>query len=309
MRGGTKWLAVLVLLQGFVALGCGGERKSTGVIAGRVIDAQGRPQPGFDVRVLDLDEDPWMAREPQPAQDQRAGSDRTDHEGRFVLGGLASRSYRLCAVDPDTYLTVLGGPNEPGERDARVQLPAAPYRTIRGTVRSSATGEPITGARVCSALVLRRPAGAPNLTISGANGVRTDERGRFVLRRVPRERATLVVRGPGLRHEGLELARADRDVTIGVECLASFTFAKESDVDSMRAFDARGEELPLAIRLPGGGEERHRLRTPVRMEALYEVGESATELALFRDVGEDAKEALRVPLEVVPGRTCVVELP
>lgn len=116
-----------------------------GEIAVRVVDADGAPVAGAQVRA-------WG---PTNAADRRTLLGSTDEEGRVVLHGAPSGSYEVGAeANPETRYKRVWVPSG-GSTSAEILL--LPAREIRGIVRAAATNRPVAGAEAGWFVGLRDP--------------------------------------------------------------------------------------------------------------------------------------------------------
>lgn len=155
--------------------------RAGGGIAGRVLDADGRPVPGVEVEAR-------LKRQTAPA-----GSSVSDGEGRYALGTLAPGDYDLAIATPGVLPAV--------EQKLRVRVPSdatapVPFdvgiiasRRVTGTV-TGADGAPALGAHVWlfgGGAVLRSARQAGRVLETW-----TDAAGRFALFDVPSDRGVTV---------------------------------------------------------------------------------------------------------------------
>ncbi|HEX6883483.1 MAG TPA: sigma-70 family RNA polymerase sigma factor [Planctomycetota bacterium] len=184
----------------FVTLWLGGEPER---IAGTVLGTDRAPLAGARVWVEDLDflckgAEGFFTLEHLMAGKSDHWSERwhhttSDDAGRFELGSLGARPYRIAALDPATLQVVRAGPFAAGASGVELAFPAdALFPRLAGQVLDS-RGTPLGGLEVqleCRTFV-----------VTGARSewygtemlapVWTDEEGRFELARVPRAGVTL----------------------------------------------------------------------------------------------------------------------
>lgn len=274
------------------------------VIRGRVVDADGRPVRGYLIEPVEaLHLDPYCTSLVEiPAYSDTVRSDR---RGRFVLRGLRSRPYHLRAVDPKTLLAVEAGPYGEGTVEVELRLPEDPWRTVEGVVVSRATGERLSGVKVG---VRREPSGMVESWGTAREHTTTDVNGRFRLERVPLEGVRLAALDSSIKHNAVVPAGKDQ-TRLEVTRLMRFRTRTSGDRVRMRALDADGEPLSVAYVRPGGGRSYYGL-APVIDDGVYEVEETAAELALYDDQGDEFEdEVLRVDLPLIWQMTTTVELP
>jgi RNA polymerase sigma factor (sigma-70 family) len=214
-------------------------------VAGRIVDAQGRPIAGVKVKthnvwaspkedlasfiedVKSRGQSPWTGARPLKLVAYDAAA-TTDADGRFHLEGIGrERVAELTLSGPtivteDVYAMTRTGPAvrpvgweglEPGARSyrgARFEHAAAPCTPIAGTVRDVETGLPIAGVKVRAHVEpVEGQASHPGASTT------TDDRGRYVLTGLPPEgkirlRASST---PGLPYVG-------RDVPVTAKAVA-----------------------------------------------------------------------------------------
>ena len=155
-------------------------------IAGRVIDADGKPLSGWRVALQGTTE-LSHGRLPVVAAETLGGAGAviTGARGRFRVGGLLERDYALQAWDKDTLLMIKGVAVPAGTDDLELRLaPDALHPRVAGRIVTRA-GRPVAQARVrVSAVTYRTESGFSSDT--GAETL-TDADGRFELADVPRE--------------------------------------------------------------------------------------------------------------------------
>lgn len=164
-------------------------------ITGELRSAAGAPVPGWRLDLVD----PLRDCDHRPIElDSRDGEQPaeclalTDAAGRFVVGGLADRSYQLLAYDPATLVTVVSPPVAAGSEGIVLTVPAdALLDELRGIVVDR-RGSPVADAGV-QAWLSAPSVGNP---LSGATTT-TGTDGRFVLRDAPRRGVRLGISKPG----------------------------------------------------------------------------------------------------------------
>lgn len=262
-------------------------------IAGRVVDEDGRPLPGWGVSLADGTPVTRRSHPPTFAESlDRIGPRvvETDAEGCFELGGLLLRDYALEAHDPQTLLTVRAGPFRAGEEQALVRVARdLVHGTVAGVVVSRLDGTPIAGARV---QVCRTTSSSPGGSswVSGRSA-ETDADGRFELADVPREGAFLAVGGDVVVPEHRELPPGWSPADLRVEALRRMHLRAawrgpraEGAALFVQVADVRGETLPLH-RFRAGGSSSTSL-APLSEEGLSEVlavAETAAEVRVLSD--------------------------
>lgn len=130
-------------------------------LAGRVVDADGRPIAAVDVSALDLTRVDGIALEDLAAGGGPGQSthDETDAEGKFEIGGLDRRAYVLGLVDRRSMLTMRTEPIDAGKTDAEIRF-GGDRMTVKvaGRVVDKA-GQPVPGAEVWLAREIAREEG------------------------------------------------------------------------------------------------------------------------------------------------------
>lgn len=221
-----------------------------GGIEGRVVDAAGRPVEGAELGVSSM-----MVDGPRPYGVRAIDTVRSDGEdGSFRFGPLRPGRYALearkkpYAAGETRRVTV-----EAGSTAGGIRVVVGNGGSISGTVRSKGEGEPIAGARI-SVLDMSSP--------FESRSAKTDDSGRFELRRVPAGRRSIQV-----EHEN-HLTR----ILSGIEVPEGGTV--ERDVALRRGkkgeeFGFRGigaalgrtdEGVVIRNVLPGGGAEKSGLK-------------------------------------------------
>lgn len=311
-------------------------------LAGVVVDAEGRPMPHCKVWVADptyfgqvdqlmvtaegmsgnatdraeletawkelgsLSEEERAARLPP---DRLWNFARTDATGRFRLGGLAPRTYRVSALDERTLLQAEFGPFAAGATDLRLPLPTGRvFPTLSGRIVDSA-GEPVPGTRVQVRVDVLRVGSSGSFVRRSQtrNPVAAGDDGAFTLRDVP-EQAGLWITGDAIetlefaadRRGGLRDAVADPsrlEIVVQRRCHFRVELRDPTMADSIQVLDAAGQALQVH-RLEGTSTyssaqtELHDGRTPV-----LNVLASARTLVLCKG----GREVKRLELALVPG--------
>jgi len=119
-------------------------------LAGRVVDANGRPAGSVDVRAMDLTRVDGVALEDLAAGEGPGPSthDETDSEGRFEIAGLDRRPYILGLVDRRSMLTMRTEPIQAGRTDAEIRF-GGDGMTVKVAGRVvDRSGQPVPGAEV-----------------------------------------------------------------------------------------------------------------------------------------------------------------
>ncbi len=268
-------------------------------IAGTVTDAAGNPQPGWAVALQDptpkweLSLEEANAGVRQPVE--------TDAAGRFALGGLFEREYRLRAWDPATHLVVISEPIPAGATDVRIVLPQDPFHSrVAGRVVDD-RGLPIAGATITLArygVMVNREG-----SYVRSEPTETDSDGRFSLERVPREHVFLQVNSERTerRRWAIEEITTPLDSILSVQRL--FRFQVElgaADVaDAFAILDESGERLPVTVFLPefhqGASQYPSYVpRSPDGSFPISEISATGKTLVLLSDGRELRRSALHL---------------
>lgn len=194
-------------------------------IDGMVCNANGEPLPGLRVELADPVRGPAYGSAEGECSELAPALATTDAEGRFAIGGLADRSYRLLVFAPEAALAFESGPIAAGSRGVVVTAPAdALVAELRGVVVDR-RGAPVVGA--VAHVYLAPPGGSE--VVSGRS-VTTGGDGTFVLHHVSRRVAKL-----GVSKEGY------RFVTQPVEVVAASGAVVRVELVRMCAMQVEGE--------------------------------------------------------------------
>jgi RNA polymerase sigma-70 factor (ECF subfamily) len=128
----------------------------------------------------------------------------TDASGRFEIGGLDDREYRLRTFDTKTLQNFTTKPIHAGDNDVEIEVPApAVYEKLAGRVVTIGD-RPVQGARVhlrakCFHVETRFFGGTQevDMLMPGIDAT-TDEDGRFSFDRVPKEHVYLAISADGI---------------------------------------------------------------------------------------------------------------
>jgi len=212
------------LWPSFVTLWLGAESRS---LSGFVHGPDGAPFAGAEVWI----DDPTFVCGTEGGfatleGEMRGASDGERHapvtsaeDGSFVLDGLASRNYRVAAMDPSTLQIVRMEPIAAGSTGVVLDLPAdALWERVAGSVVDG-HGQPLAGLSVSLERETFRLSTHGSLwrDSAGREAVRTDEAGRFEFARVPREGVQLRVRGETLRPTEVQLESVADPLDIRIE--------------------------------------------------------------------------------------------
>ena len=212
--------------------------RTGGVLAGRVLHADGRPATAFAVQ---------LAR-PRRAEPVRTLS-IVDPDGRWEARGLAAGPWELQALARDS------GPSE----TVRVELPATPGarverdlrlragRQLSGVVRDASTRAAVAGARVA----MEASPGEDSVLVR--SGTFTGADGRFELEGVPDAPVSISVESERYNRRIVTLARGRTEVEVSLRPLATDQ-APTTDLVGIGAVVSRSEEgIVLGNLMPSGG--------------------------------------------------------
>ncbi len=179
-----------------------------------------------------------------------------DSNGRFKIGGLDDRTYRLRVLDTRTLQRVDSEPIRAGDHDARIEMPAPKvFERLAGRV-ITVGDRPVAGVhlmlRTTSFEVNTRYFGGKlNVLMMNAGGDTTsDAEGRFEFKNVPRTGIFFVVRSDRIVPSDWELPKdADPEhleVRVDVRCQLEVRLKDPVDrADGMALFDDEGKQVDL----------------------------------------------------------------
>lgn len=279
-------------------------------MAGRVVDEDQKPVAGLVVVVKDvlyLDfyqtaEDLALGRKSK--LDYAAGNPmkidaRTDSNGRFEVGGLGPKKYRLHVFDPETLVAIHTEAVAAGTQDLVVVFPrTAIFKELRGVVRSSA-GHPLDDVEVKCALRTFQSdtiqAWAPgNITRTGADGT-------FVLKNVPRTGVHLKVSGSTVMDYDMAIADVHGQEVVLVpplRCHFRIVDGRE-DAEAIRLLDGAGQVVPIFKKT--GQMSMSGQKWSLRRGSTTTLATSERACTLVYLDGE-GKELSRQPIRLEPGR-------
>lgn len=281
-------------------------------ISGRVVTEHGAPLAGFEVLLLDPTSLRWTSLTVEAAScveapaGMLAGRTRTDAAGRFDLGGLRERAYRVRAVSLDQLVAVDSRPTAAGATGLELVVPDDAWRLdVRGRLVSR-RGEALAGATIR----VEFPRADPNL-FDGDRGVQvatSDERGAFVIPRVPRKLGRVCVAGPQLERTLIDVAEfspgIERECVVPALARFSVELTDAASATTLGVIDASGKPLDVKIYSPDSSTLLERAPLREGRSRVCEVGDDAATLILF--AGE--REVRRVPLELSCSEVRVIRL-
>ena len=246
---------------------------------------------------------------------------KTDADGRFDLGGLLDRPYRLSALLPNTLVRVDGGPFPAGMAGVRMVVPAAAVLPVVAGRVTSRAGAPVAGVRVrtvCDTLDLERV----TYTVDGRRRTRgsgrsetgrstvTDAQGRFRFEDVGAQRVYLTLESEEIMPRSFGKAGlltadtpvADLVISVSLRFHVQIELADPETADQVGAMGADGESINLLIMSGDGVDSMDRFRLFEGRSEVLSAPESVTTLVLFKD-GEEVR---RIPVNLVPGDVNVI---
>jgi len=225
-----------------------------------------------------------------------------DARGRFELGGLLPRDYRVHALDPQrllaTTMTLAAG-----ARDVALRMPAEDlHPRVAGRV-TSLSGDPLEGVEV----VLEREAAGIQVTEVQrleSQAATTDADGLFAFEDVSRALSAVSVRGAEL---GLQVFRRPISAGDDVENLELFVplrvhvqivAGEEPDFDEVALLDDSGDKLYLSIQHGQSSYAMREIRLQEGRTEPFSASEAAKTLVLYAQ----GVEVRRLPLDLVRGQ-------
>lgn len=290
-------------------------------IAGRVVGADGHPRPGLVVWACDLarfgSEEVFLGGLESYHRDSHverilcpegAAVARTDDEGRFELGCLMERRYRLRVVDPRTQATA--GPWLVEARMRGIELVFDGERSVQrvaGTIRSF-TGVPLEGVKILASLDDHADEQGPDVEALTAI---TDAGGRFAFDALAVEGTLL-----NLSHDRILFRWVDLDeqpdpghleLVEALQCEVQVEPGRDPDLaGTVHFLDAEGEELEVMTVVSSEGTLMASLATWGNLTEgrsdVLRVPESAV-TAVYR---KDGEEVLRRPVTLDPDRRTTI---
>lgn len=230
----------------------------------------------------------------------------TDTEGRFEIGGLSDRRYRLKLREPRSLTTITTDPISAGETSAKVRLPAPNvWAELHGQVVDD-EGRPIEGVEVtvwseAYGVRARIYGGETRVSLrdEGAQ-VLTGKNGSFVLRDVPREGSVLQIESqrttPLEVALGAETDPANVEIELAMRCSFELRVLPGADIAptefAMR--DARGEPIHILRIEPNSTTASSQAALSGGRSGVLSASSAARTLVLMRD----GVELRRVPIRL-----------
>jgi RNA polymerase sigma-70 factor (ECF subfamily) len=288
-----------------VVLRLGGEALA---ITGTILDAEGRPCSGWKVDLEDGTPCGNYTVNLEAATTGRMNERKapeTDSAGRFRVGGLRNRPYRLRAWSERTCLVLVSDPLAAGSIDVEVRVPSDAIRSLlRGSVVSK-RGLPVPAAEVCIARVTSRSPGGGYSSVT-CRSVLTDAFGRFELSDMPRRNVLLSVQASMIDTVNLEIpAEAsgnDVRIEVDVQCRFRLEPRAEDSFDRFVVFDSRGQVVRVTVNTPFSTSIANEVHRSEKGFPICMTSEEAAFLTLFRG----KQEIRRVPLDLHPGDLQIV---
>ncbi len=284
-------------------------------IAGTVVDESGKPRADVRIWIEDptrfgvLGEDDVATVESLIGGPTMDGDDywrtaSTDAGGRFELGGLVDRDYKVGLIDEASLDLLRTGPFAAGARDVRIVFERGPSRRIAGRVLST-RGQPVPGV---SLDLLRPTFGGISSYLDHGSRI-SDAEGHFAYEDVRGKQLLLWVRGddvvPSMVPVPDAIGEEGFTVTVAVRCHFKVHLSGElAAADRLRVLDADGAEMDLMDVTPSGVTTMKEATLVDGRSAALGVEERAATLSILKD----GRVVLRRDLRLVPGTLNVIEL-
>ena len=296
-------------------------------LAGRVVDAEGKPVEGAFVWTSDGERFGNVPTElgritfqltfdlegviAGAGLNNQAGGRRarTDAAGGFELSSLADRRYALFAQHPSTF--ELAGPLSvsAGSSSAELSFAGEPHQRVAGRVLSF-SGEPLAGAKVA---VQRTRSGETSASGSFAGGdvpaQTTDADGRFAFEDLCTTGTELRIGAKDAPNE-THFALADHqdwehlELLLAATCHLRVHLSDPGFADALELHDERDQSLGITFDLGGIRCMSESVQIQRGISDVLITDEKARTLVLFKD----NEEVERMPLHLVPDRINEVEL-
>ncbi|HEX5050757.1 MAG TPA: carboxypeptidase-like regulatory domain-containing protein [Planctomycetota bacterium] len=275
-------------------------------ISGRVVGADGVGLPGMLVNLLDptrADAQSSLERlSAPPVELPHRALSRCDAEGRFAIAGLAARSYRLRAFDPDTLVCVQSEPIAAGSTDVVLVVPADLVLADFAGIVVDRDGRGLGGVAVGTSLLASMFDGVDSVIGPLAT---TDAEGRFVLHGLPRQHVRFVLTGDAFVATFVPIEDVLPDPEHRFEVLRRCFVQIEGPLGVEVAFaDAAGAELWIESQTQDAGFSTNGWRMRTAKSPVLTLAETAAVMTWSRD----GKELGRKTIVVEPGRDRVTTL-
>lgn len=182
----------------------------------------------------------------------------TDATGHFELTGLDRRRYKLDVLCPDSLDVATSESFAAGETSAVIRLEAPDlFEEVGGRVLAE-DGLPLSGMRVG----LFRPmvdvrgrifgGRSQVVVVQPAGSVVTDDDGRYAFKDVPRQGASLSVRGDGIVPTQVDVHDANQDIPVEMRCHMEIVLLEPvGRFDAISVTDGKGQGLDLLVLTEG----------------------------------------------------------
>lgn len=255
----------------------------------RLVDAAGAPVEGYEVLVFD-----GTARggSTDCLEDRGSYTRRTGEDGRYVVEGVAQRSYSLRFLNRETMHVLDTEPLTPGETEHVVTIPEDGFvDVLRGRV-VDAFGAPVRGARVKLKADISPRSRGIWMTESGRT-TETDAEGRFAIENAPWSDLSINVNPrPGTHDHGVnhEIGPARPDAPLEIqlefECGVHVTTSRP-EIVAIEALDAEGETVDVTVFTSGVTSLRKTVRRNSQgVFPLFDVSQRAATFVLHGEQGE-----------------------
>jgi hypothetical protein len=243
------------------------------------------------------DHDASLERLSAPPIDLPHGAlSRCDAEGRFAIGGLAERSYRLRAHDPKTLESVQSEPIAAGSTGVVLIVPADVLLEDLAGIVVGRDGTPLARVAVGTSLLASQFDGVHS--VPGPLAI-TDATGRFVLHAVPRQHVRLVLSGEDLVGTLVPIEDVLADPGHRLVVLRRCFVQIEGPLDvEVRFEDADGKELRVESHSQGRAFSTNGWTMRAEKSPVLTLPESAATMRWSKG----GKEVGRKAIAVEPGR-------
>ena len=282
-------------------------------IAGRVIDVDGEPIVGYSVWIDDAtyfgtrEEEILIAESIALGQASYRVRQVTDADGRFTIGGLAARTYRLRVMHPETALIVESGRIQAGRDDVVIEVSDDLYRApVFGRVLG-ANGDPVGGVGVrVEARAYTLPGSELEMMVVGL-GTTTAADGTFVLTRVPLSADMLFVSSDEVMRTAHDLREQDANIEIVVQRRVHVHVVASPDLPvdtTMSILDDSGERVGLTRRI---GTAYMQAESHGLTDGAFDIV-SCVETVRTLVLSSEGVEFRRLSIRPIPGEVTRVEL-
>lgn len=229
----------------------------------------------------------------------------TDASGRFEIGGLAPRRYRLDVLAPGTLAVATSESFEAGTSSALVRLgPPEVFEEVRGRV-VGATGQGVEGVQlflmVAVVDVQGRVFGGTQRSLLYERGgfARSDADGRFGFSRVPRQRARILIRGDEVVPRTVDVTEAEPVIEVEQRCSLEIVLRPPTDrFDRFELADAAGQPLPVLFVTHGSSDARASAPLVEGRSGVVSGSSRAREVRFFRE----NQRVDTQPIFLIPGQ-------